>query len=149
MRSTLVIGIFGFFPLSGSIFPAMGQTPSFADHVVINEIDINPPGDDSKSVSEWVELYNPTDTAVDIGGWVIASTTVLKKTMKIPVGTIIQPNKFLTYSYQSVWFTDVSEIVQLRNADGIVIDQTPSISDLNYDKNLWFKWISKKYQPIS
>jgi hypothetical protein len=137
MRSTLVIGIFGFFLLSGSIFPAMGQTPSFADHVVINEIDINPPGDDSKSVSEWVELYNPTDVGIDIGGWVIASTTVLKKTMKIPVGTIIQPNKFLTYSYQSVWFTDVSETVQLRNADGIVIDQTPSISDLKNDFNSW------------
>src|SRR3990172_6630687 len=137
MRSTLVIGIFGFFLLGGSIFPAMGQTPSFADHVVINEIDINPPGDDSKSVSEWVELYNPTDTAIDIGGWVIASTTVLKKTMKIPVGTIIEPNKFLTYSYQSVWFTDVSETVQLRNADGVVIDQTPSFSDIKNDFTSW------------
>ena len=137
MRSTLVIGIFGFFLLGGSIFPAMGQTPSFADHVVINEIDINPPGDDSKSVSEWVELYNPTDAGIDIGGWAIASTTVLKKTMKIPVGTIIEPNKFLTYSYQSVWFTDVSETVQLRNANGIVIDQTPSISDLKSDFTSW------------
>jgi Lamin Tail Domain len=137
MRSTLVIGIFGFFLLAGSIFPAMGQTQSYADHVVINEIDINPPGDDSKSVVEWVELYNPTDTPVDIGGWTIASTTVLKKTMKIPVGTIIQPNKFLTYSYQTVWFTDVSEIVQLRNTDGNVIDQTPSISDIKNDFNSW------------
>lgn len=137
MRSTLVIGIFGFFLLGGFILTAMGQTPSFADHVVINEIDINPPGDDSKSVSEWVELYNPTDKPLDIGGWAIASTTVLKKTMKIPVGTIIQPNKFLTYSYQSVWFTDVSEIVQLRNANGLVIDQTPSISDLKNDFTSW------------
>jgi len=138
MRSTLVIGLFGFFLLAGSIFPAMGQTPpTFADHVVINEIDINPPGDDSKSVSEWIELYNPTDSSVDIGGWVIASTTVLKKTMKIPVGTIIEPNKFLTYSYQSVWFTDVSETVQLRDASGIVIDQTPSISDLKNDVTSW------------
>ena len=137
MKSILVIGIFGFFLLGGSIFPAMGQTPSFADHVVINEIDINPPGDDSKSVTEWVELYNPTDSSIDIGGWVIASTTVLKKTMKIPIGTIIEPNKFLTYSYQSVWFTDVSETVQLRNADGIIIDQTPSISDLKNDFTSW------------
>lgn len=115
----------------------MGQTQSYADHVVINEIDINPPGDDSKSVVEWVELYNPTDKPLDIGGWTIASTTVLKKTMKIPVGTIIQPNKFLTYSYQTVWFTDVSETVQLRNIDGDVIDQTPSISDIKNDFNSW------------
>jgi hypothetical protein len=138
MRSTLVIGLFGFFLLAGTVFPAMGQTPpSFADHVVINEIDINPPGDDSKSVSEWIELFNPTDTSIDIGGWAIASTTALKQTMKIPVGTIIEPNKFLTYSYKSVWFTDVSETVQLRNAGGIVIDQTPSISDLKNDFTSW------------
>jgi hypothetical protein len=106
MKSELTIAIFGFLLLGGSIFPAMGQTTS-VENVVINEIDINPPGDDSKSVSEWVELYNPTDVAIDIGGWAIASTTVLKQTMIIPHGTTIQPNGFLTYSNKSVWFTDV------------------------------------------
>ncbi len=49
------------------------------NHVVINEIDINPPGDDAKSVIEWVELYNPTDSKIDIGGWQIASTTNIEK----------------------------------------------------------------------
>ncbi|HXV67190.1 MAG TPA: lamin tail domain-containing protein [Nitrosopumilaceae archaeon] len=137
MQTRVIIGFIGFFLLAGSIFPALGQSLTIADNVVINEIDINPPGDDSKSVTEWIEIYNPTDKSVDIGGWEIASTTVLKKTMKIPVGTIIQPNKFLTYSYQSVWFTDVSEIVQLRNSDGVVIDQTPSISDLKDDFSSW------------
>ena len=137
MISKLLVAIFGFLLLGGSIFPAMAQTPTYADHVVINEIDINPPGDDSKSVSEWIELYNPTDEPIDIGGWAIASTTVIKKTMKIPIGTIIQPNKFLIYSYQTVWFTDVSEIVQLRDMEGTVIDQTPSISDIKNDFNSW------------
>jgi len=137
MISKLLVAIFGFLLLGGTIFPAMAQTPTYAGHVVINEIDINPPGDDSKSVSEWIELYNPTDEPIDIGGWAIASTTVLKKTMKIPMGTIIEPKKFLTYSYQSVWFTDVSEIVQLRDREGMVIDQTPSISDLSNDFNSW------------
>lgn len=137
MISKLLVPLFGILLLGGSVFPALSQTPSYADHVVINEIDINPPGDDSKSVSEWIELYNPTDEPIDIGGWAIASTTVLKKTMKIPMGTIIEPKKFLTYSYQTVWFTDVSEIVQLRDMEGIVIDQTPSISDLNNDFNSW------------
>lgn len=139
MMSKLLVTIFGFLLLGGSIFPAMAQTPTYAEHVVINEIDINPPGDDSKSVSEWIELYNPTDEPIDIGGWTIASTTVLKKTMKIPIGTIIQPNKFLTYSYQTVWFTDVSEIVQLRDMEGTVIDQTPSISDIKNDFNSWHR----------
>ena len=73
--------------IAGISAPAYAQTIS--DHVVINEVDTNPFGDDSKSISEWVELYNPTDSDVDLSGWKIASTTVLKKTLTIPDGTII------------------------------------------------------------
>ena len=54
------------------VVPADAQS-SMADHVVINEVDINPPGDDFSSPKEWVELYNPTENDVDIGGWKIAS----------------------------------------------------------------------------
>ncbi len=136
MTSPVYIMIFGFLLLGGSIFPAMGQTTS-EESVVINEIDINPPGNDSYTVSEWVELYNPTDTAIDVGGWAIASTTVLKQTMIIPHGTTIQPNSFLTYSYKSVWFTDVSELVELRDSDGMVIDKTPKITDIANDFTSW------------
>ena len=137
MKSSVLIAIFGFLLLGGSIFPAMSQSGSSAENVVINEIDINPPGNDSFSISEWVELYNPTNAAIDIGGWAIASTTVLKQTMIIPYGTTIQPNSFLTYSYKSVWFTDVSELVELRDADGKVIDQTPTITDIEDDFTSW------------
>ncbi len=136
MKSQVLVAIFGFLLLGGSIFPAMGQSTS-GENVVINEIDINPPGNDSQSVSEWVELYNPTDTAIDIGGWAIASTTVLKQTMIIPHGTIIQPNSFLTYSYKSIWFTDVAELVELRDANGMVIDKTPTITDIANDFTSW------------
>ena len=136
MKSLFNIAIFGFLLLGGSIFPAMGQTTS-GENVVINEIDINPPGNDSQSVSEWIELYNPTDSAVDVGGWAIASTTVLKQTMIIPHGTTIQPDGFLTYSYKSVWFTDVSERVELRDANGVVIDQTQTITDMANDFTSW------------
>ena len=64
--------------------PVYGEV--ITDHVVINEVDTNPFGDDSKSVSEWVELYNPTNFDIDLSGWEIASTTVLKKTFIIPDG---------------------------------------------------------------
>ncbi len=107
------------------------------DNVVINEIDINPPGDDSISISEWIELYNPTDSEIDLSGWEIASTTVLKKSMTILDGTTISPGQFITYQHQSVWFTDVNEIVELRNETGIVIDKTPMLSDLINDFTSW------------
>ena len=68
--------VFSVLLLAGILAPAYAAS---TDHVVINEVDINPPGDDSKSISEWVEIYNPTDSDVDLGGWNIASTTILKK----------------------------------------------------------------------
>lgn len=36
------------------------------DHVLINEFEQDPPGSDVGM--EWVELYNPTDSPVDISG---------------------------------------------------------------------------------
>ena len=123
--------VFSVLLLVGALGSVYAQT-NF-DNVVINEIDINPPGDDSASISEWIELYNPTDSEIDLSDWEIASTTVLQKSMTILDGTIIGPGQFITYQHQSVWFTDVNEIVELRNENGIVIDKTPLLSDLTND----------------
>jgi hypothetical protein len=119
---------------AGILVPAYAQT---SEHVVINEVDINPPGDDFASITEWVELYNPTDSDVDMSGWKIASTTVLKKTMILSPGTIIGSGEFLTYSYQNIWFTDANESVELRDDNDIVIDKTPLISDIQSDFTSW------------
>ncbi|MGD8299318.1 MAG: lamin tail domain-containing protein [Nitrosopumilaceae archaeon] len=118
------------------VIPANAQS-SIAGHVVINEIDINPPGDDSASPTEWVELYNPTNSDVDIGGWKVASTTVLKQTLTIPLGTIIKSGQFITYSYKTVWFTDTNEIVQLRDNNGFIVDSTPLLTDIKNDFTSW------------
>jgi hypothetical protein len=116
------------------VIPASAQT---TNHVVINEVDINPPGDDSVTISEWIELYNPTSTKQDIGGWKIASTTGLKKIMTVPAGTFIDSGKFVKFSYQSLWFTDANESVELRDENGMVIDNTPLLSDLKNDFSSW------------
>ena len=116
--------VFSILLLVGLIVPVYAQT---ADHVVINELDINPTGDDSKSISEWVEIYNPTDTTINLGGWEIASTTVLKKTLTLPSGTMILPGEFLKFSYTTIWFTDSNESVELRDDTGIVVDKTHQV----------------------
>ena len=79
------------------------------------------------------KLYNPTDSDVDLSGWKIASTTVLKKTLTIPDGTIIGSENFLKFNHAKIWFTDSSESVELRNSVDEVIDKTPFISDLEND----------------
>ena len=121
--------------IAGMLSPVYAQTIS--TDVVINEVDTNPNGDDSAGPSEWVELYNPTDSDVDLSGWQIASTTVLKKTFTISDGTIISPGELLTFTYQKLWFTDSNESVELRNIDGVVIDKTPSVTDL---QNNFLSW---------
>ena len=120
--------------LVGLIVPVYAQT---ADHVVINEVDINPTGDDSKSISEWVEIYNPTESTIDLSNWKIASTTVLKKTLTLPSGTVISPGGFLKFSYTTIWFTDSNESVELRDDNGIVVDKTPLFSDLANNFSSW------------
>ena len=138
--------VLSLFLLVGIVVPAYAQT---TDHVVINEVDINPPGNDATSISEWIEIYNPTNSDVDLGGWKIASTTVLKKTMTIPDGTIIKPGQFLTYSYQSVWFTDSNESVELRDRNGVVVDKTPLIADIQNDFKSWQRIYDGFDQDIS
>ena len=132
MKNILVL--FSILLLSGLVVTASAQS---TNHVVINEIDINPPGDDSKSVLEWIELYNPTSSKIDISGWQIASTTALKKTMTISPGTFIEPGKFLTFSYQSLWFADSNELVQLKDKNGVIVDKTPLLSDPKNDLTSW------------
>jgi hypothetical protein len=121
--------------IAGMLSPAYAQTIS--NNVVINEVDTNPYGDDSAGPFEWIEIYNPTNSDVDLSGWQIASTTVLKKTSTISDGTIISPGEFLIFTYQKVWFTDSNESVELRNIDGIIIDKTPSVTDL---QNNFLSW---------
>ena len=121
--------------IAGISVPAHAQTIS--DHVVINEVDTNPSGDDSQYASEWVELYNPTDDDVDLSGWQIASTTVLKKTLTIPDGTIIDSGDFLTFVNVKIWFTDTAESIELKNTSGLVIDKTREIYDLDNDSKTW------------
>ena len=57
--------------------------------------------------------------------------------MTIPDGTIIEPGQFLTYSYQTVWFTDSSESVELKDGSGVVVDKTPVVSDIANDFTSW------------
>ena len=134
MKTQIVFGI--------AVLIAAGAIPgvfaqSQPDHIIINEIDINPPGDDTKSISEWVELFNPTDEEVDIGKWKIASMTGQRKTLTIPEFTTIKPGEHLTFQYTTNWFTDITETVQLKDREGNVIDEVSRISDLGDSFDSW------------
>lgn len=136
-RLYLVIGFLVVVVLCIQMNPVMGQVSSIANHVVINEVETDPPGDDSKSILQWVELYNPTSQPINIGGWTIGATTGLRNTYAISTGTYIQSGQFLTYTFGPSWFPHIGAVVQLKDANGMIIDQTPPLYDQQNDFNTW------------
>jgi Lamin Tail Domain len=123
--------------LIGQTYGVFGQTVPLANHVVINEADINPPGDDTKYPIDWVELYNPTNSPVNIGGWTIGATSGLRQTLTIPDGITISSKQFLIYTYGPLWFPHAGATIQLKSKDGTVVDQTPPLTDFQGDANSW------------
>jgi uncharacterized protein YfaS (alpha-2-macroglobulin family) len=57
--------------------------------------------------------------------------------MTISPGTFIESGKYLTFSYQSLWFADSNELVELKDKNGVVIDKTPLLSDPKNDLTSW------------
>jgi len=53
---------------------------------MINEFELNPPGDDWVSGAEFVELYNPGPMPVAIGGRLVATTQGIPIIVMIPLG---------------------------------------------------------------
>ena len=134
--SSLVVGIVLLLVI-GQSYTAYGQTPTIANHVVINEIEVNPAIDFTKSPSQWVELYNPTSSAVNIGGWTIGATSGLKQVYTISAGTTIASQQFIVYHYVPLWFPQAGAVIQLTSSTGTIIDQTPPLSDTQSDGNTW------------
>ncbi len=112
---------------------AQAQTIQYADHIVINEVEIG-----NQSQNDWVELYNPTDNVVDIGGWIISSFLLGGQTFTIPSETLLNPGEFVVYEQHGDWFSSVSSIVQIKN-DGTLVDYTTLISDNDLDSQTWYR----------
>jgi len=117
-----------------------GQT----SHVVINEVELNPPEDDRLSTTmEWVELYNPTATPVDIGGWKVSTTHGQTVTVTIPSSTILQSGGYHIVQ-RAGWLDNDDECVILDNAAGNEVDRTRTISDDDNDGRAWARFPNGK-----
>ncbi|HJU14710.1 MAG TPA: lamin tail domain-containing protein [Candidatus Nitrosotalea sp.] len=135
LRAYIIVS-FVILVLVGQPSSVLGQAYPLASHVVINEADINPSGDDTNYPIDWVELYNPTSSAVNIGGWTIGATTGLKQVYVIPANTLIQSKQFLVFTSGPMWFPHAGAVIQLKSGS-TVIDQTPPLTDYQGDANSW------------
>ncbi len=104
-------------------------------HIVINEWEPNPPGTDTKK--EWIELYNPSSQAVNMGRWKLVDS-YYGKSVSIPPNTVIMPD-----GYQLITWTNGSLVnsykasISLQDSAGREIDRTSSVKD---DKNNDLSW---------
>jgi len=117
---------------------AVAMTSSTVDHVVINEFEQNPPGEDRDH--EWLELFNPTLSAVDIGNWIIFTTHGDIESYVIPAGTVILPGGFWLVPLPGLFIDNEQDSLVLLNALGQQVDATPSKADEQNDANSWQRY---------
>lgn len=102
--------------------------------VVINEVMANPSGDER--VNEWIELFNPGESLVDMGGFVV---TDHESSYTIEVGVVIEAGGYLVLG---AWSTKLQlanngdEVVLLR-ANGVIEDETAYSGAGEYEDYSW------------
>jgi hypothetical protein len=108
--------------------------------VIINEIELNPPGTDYGN--EWLELYNPTSSSIDLSGWKIYTSG--GRVYKIPDYTIIAPNSYIVVSFKMIFLNNENEYVILKDSTGAIVDQSPTISDVANNEYTWQRYPNSK-----
>ena len=119
--------------LEDTISKAVSLDPS--GHVMINEIEQNPTGTDYGN--EWLELYNPTGSVVDLSGWELRTTAGIVETYVFPSGTSIDPGGYLVVIFSSQFLDNEDESVILLDASDVEIDRTPVRTDTYNDSRSW------------
>ncbi|MBI2208206.1 lamin tail domain-containing protein [Candidatus Woesearchaeota archaeon] len=82
------------------IISSFNAFAAIADHVIISEVYYDAV---DESNSEYIELYNPTSSTIDISGWVI-NTTSSTNDATIPASSNIPAHSFFLIA-DSGWFT--------------------------------------------
>ena len=119
-------------------------TPFVSGTVVINEVELNPAGDDrAQDVLEWVELYNTEGEDADISGWSLVTTHGDREIARIPPRTSITAKGFYVHfgpEPGEQWLDNLLESVVLRDASGSEVDRTPELTDNRDDSCAWSRY---------
>lgn len=116
----------------------LGTAARACRHVVINELEQNPPGQDKGN--EWVELYNPSSRAVDIGTWWLTDSHY-GKIVRIPAGTTITAGGYLVLNWTNGTLIHTSPMsITLRDNAGSEIDRTLEAKDEKNNDRCWARY---------
>lgn len=126
---------------SGGVI-AVYEYPASLNGIYINEVELNPGG--SEGGNEWVELYNDTNSAVDLTDWEISATVGTSIKLSIPLEMVIPANGYVLVQVGMEFLNNQGEVVELRKPDGTLADQTPAagLLDLLGDDRCWARFPS-------
>ena len=114
----------------------------FKTGILINEVELNPPGDDRDN--EWVEILNATKSTVNLDGYTLTASSDPKtkvftiRNVTLSPGqreVIYLPGLFLNNSGSSL--LSAGESVTLKSPDGTEVDKTPAKKDSSNDSRTW------------
>ncbi len=113
------------------------EYPSMMNSVYINEVELNPGG--TEAGNEWVELYNHSDSAIDLNGWELGATLGTSIKLKIPLDMVIPAHGYVLIQVGMEFLNNHGEVVELRKPDGSLADQTPGagLLDMIGDDRCW------------
>lgn len=103
--------------------------------ITIIEVETNPAGSDAGN--EWIRIFNPSSSSVDISGWKIRTTHGQTNTYTIASGTIIDTCNDLRINFPSQFLDNTDESVILQDRNGNIADQTPTINDSQNTAVTW------------
>jgi len=94
---------------------------------------------------EWIELYNPSSSAVDLTNWSLDDAEGGSAPYRIPEGTMLQPGTFVLFFGQTtgIILDDTGDEVRLIAPDGVVTDMVafgpllPTSSYSRDDSGAW------------
>ena len=110
--------------------------------LVINEFETNPAGDDKGG--EWVELFNNSESTVELDGYTLTASSDWRSKV-MPLSGSISPGEFMEIEPDFVMvnssgkYTRSGEALTLKDADGAVVDKTPTVRDNQDDGKTWHR----------
>ena len=122
-------------PTSSSTTTSESTTTARYVSILITEIELNPPGNDLSK--QWVELNNPNDFDVNLGGWKLVTKAGNPKTIVIPEGATILARGFYIVNDTQKWLEIKNESIILKDDDRLVVETFPPFSDEYGDDNTW------------
>ena len=120
---------------SPSSSPSSPSSLTTSQTVMINEIELNPPGEYDEG-KEWIELYNPTDGDINLSNFEI-STSSESATIELTPDAVIEAGETYVIELEEQILSNTVDSLLLTNAAGYIQDRTPSLIDRSDDDRTW------------